>query len=112
MYSESDKEIVVVKGKTDDDDVTAKATYSIAKSVVDNKEDTVSDIYGTTFSLCAAEKYVDFYFENGVGFKTDKNGFAIKDAGNAENRNFSSYELLTGRPNVGNTKIEYKIELE
>ena len=112
VYSESDKEIVVVKGKTDDDDVTAKATYSIAKSVADNKEDTVSDIYGTTFSLCAAEKYVDFYFEKGVGFKTDKNGFAIKDAGNAENRNFSSYELLTGRPNVGNTKIEYKIELE
>ncbi len=112
VYTESDKEIVVVKGATEEDDVTAKATYSIEKSVVDGKDDTISDIYGTTYSLCAAELYLKFFFETGTGFKADKNGFVIKDSSNSENRNFSSYKLITGRPKVGSTEIEYKTVME
>ena len=108
VYTESDKKIVVTKGKTEDDDIVAEATYSIAKSAVDAAVGTETDVYGNVYQLCPAEIFLDTYFANGAGFKADKNGFTIRDAEGTQNRDFAKYELVSGRPNGAENKVEYK----
>ena len=108
VYTESDNKVVVKKGKTEDDDIVAEATYSIAKSSVDTAVGSVTDVYGNTYLLCPAEIYIATYFAQGTGFIADKNGFVIKDADGTQNRDFSKYVLVSGRPNVAENKVEYK----
>lgn len=107
VYTESDKTIVVRKGATEDDDVLAKATYSVPLEKF-KANVTVYDDLGNEYVLCPAELYLDSYFAKGTGFLADINGFVITDASGAQNRNFASYELVTGRPSIAADAITYK----
>ena len=107
VYTESDKTIVVQKGRTEDDDVLAKATYSVSldKFVTDT---TVEDEVGNVYPVCPAEVYLDVFFAEGTGFLSDINRFVITDATGATNRNFGSYVFVSGRPNIPDDAVRYQ----
>lgn len=109
VYSESGNVIVTdEKDKNnDDDDLLAKARYALTKEEVSTATKTV--VCGsTTYSLSDAEIYLDKYFANGTGFLADVNNYTIKYFdGKVTNRNFASYKLVSGRPEVDESSINY-----
>ncbi len=105
VYSESNKVIVVEKDG--DNEVLAKAIYTLSKDEVEKSTNTVQ-CGDKTYTLAASEIYLSKYFEHGVGFKADKDGFTIKYYDpNTENRDFSKYVFVSERPNVDSGTLTY-----
>ena len=109
VYSESGNVIVTdEKDKNnDDDDILAKARYALSKEEVNGAAKTV--VCGsTTYVLADAERFLNKYFASGTGFLADVNRFTIKYFDNGvTNRNFASYKLVSGRPDVDSATITY-----
>ncbi len=87
VYAENGDPIVIEKGKTEDDDLLADGIkYSLTKQEYQDRD----------ASVCAAEAFMNKYFVNGA-FVPAMDGSVIKDA---DGRDFSKYEIVTGRPEV------------
>lgn len=110
VYSESGNVIVTdEKNKeNEDDDILAKARYSLTKEEVNNA--TKTDVCGDkTYALANAEIFINKYFSAGTGFLPDINSFTIKYYDSSiKNRDFSKYRLVSGRPFVDEASITYK----
>ncbi len=107
VYTESDKIIEAVKPNASNIETM---TY---RFTADNYSDDVAlyDNDGNVlYTKPLAEVYLGIYFEEGTGFKTDFNGYVVES--NSGNRNYASYTLVNGRPDIKEGAISYSSTIE